>query len=207
MPSVDFHQLLAAARAGERSATERLIAELYPSVQSLVHTQLATDLRRKRPWLSAMFSTGDVVQEVFLNVIRGLDDFQGTHEAALVSYLATLVKNRLVDAVRFHEAMCRDVRRTPVRVEETEHLASGEEPGDLAAREEQLRLFTQVVSGLPMREQLLLRERLHGGQTFPQLATSLGYPSEDAARKAFHAVQARLLLRLRPITERSRDDG
>lgn len=207
MSSAELLRLLAAARSGDRSATERLTAELYPAVQALVHTSLASDLRRKRPWLSAMFSTGDVVQEVFLNVVRGFDGFHGTHEGALVAYLATLVKNRLVDAVRFHEAMCRDVRRTPVRVEDTDEPSRRDGPAEVAEREEQLRLFTQVLAKMPMREQLLLRERLHGSQTFQELADTLGYPSEDAARKAFHAVQARLLLRLRPMVDQRDGDG
>lgn len=197
MLSADFNAVLAAVRAGDRAALDRMVTSLYPPVRALVHSSLETDLRRKRPWLTAMFSTGDVVQEVFLSVVRDLEDFQGTHEGAFVNYLATLVKNRLIDAVRFHEAMRRDVRRSSERVGEQEEAPPGAGPVDLVEREEQLRAYARAIAMFPQREQLLLRERLHGTQTFKELAEMLGYPSEDAARKAFHAAQARLLLRLR----------
>ena len=105
MPDADFHDDLAAARQGERAALDRLFGEFYPTVQANVHRHLASDFRAKRPWIGAMFSTGDVVQEVFLCVLRCLDDFEGRTPAEFVGYLTTLTRNRIVDAVRFHEAV------------------------------------------------------------------------------------------------------
>ena len=149
-----------------------------------------------------MFSTGDVVQEVFCGVIRDLDGFHSVHDGAFVKYLATMVKNRLVDAVRFHEAMRRDVRRTRDQVDDDAAAASEHaDPRAVAEREDQLRAYARVVATFPQREQVLLRERLYGNQTFKHLAEVLSYPSEDAARKAFHTAQARLLLRLRSLEE------
>ncbi|MEZ5966177.1 MAG: sigma-70 family RNA polymerase sigma factor [Planctomycetota bacterium] len=197
----DFAEVLAAARAGDRAALDRLIAELYPKVRELVHASLATDLRRKRPWLTAMFSTGDVVQEVFCGVIRDLDGFHSVHDGAFVNYLATLVKNRLVDAVRFHQAMRRDVRRVGNPIDE-DAMARGVDPLAAAELEDELRAYTRALATFPQHEQLLLRERLNGARTFKELADLLGFGSEDAARRAFHAAQARLLLRLGQLESR-----
>ena len=193
----DFPQVLAAARSGDRAALDRLLTELYPKVRELVHASLSTDLRRRRPWLAAMFSTGDVVQDVFCGVIRGLDEFDSDYGGAFVNYLATMVKNRLLDAVRFHEAMCRDVRRASDSVDDRRDGSERDAPRRIAEHEDEIRAFTAVMASFPQREQLLLRERLSGTQTFKELAESLGYASEDAARKTFHSVQARLLIRLR----------
>lgn len=190
----EFPKVLAAARQGDREALDRLIAQLYPAVRDLVHASLATDLRRKRPWLTALFSTGDVVQEVFCGVIRDLDDFHSAHEGAFVNYLATMVKNRLMDTVRFHQAMRRDVRRTTDI--EGDDLAARSDPLEVAELEDELRAYARALATFPQREQLLLRERLNGTQTFRELAELLGYSSEDAVRRAFHAAQARLLVRL-----------
>ena len=173
--------LLTAARAGDRGAMDELFLRFYPSVRNMVHHSLATDLRRKRPWLAAMFSTGDVVQEVFQSVIRDMEHFDGESEGAFVAYLVTLIKNRLTDAIRFHEAMRRDSRRAPHAGDSLDdQAAESRDPAEIAAAEEQLRRY--------------IRERLHGTTTFAELAQQFGYPSEDAARKAFCAAQARLLL-------------
>jgi RNA polymerase sigma factor (sigma-70 family) len=205
MLSPDFAQTLAAARKGDRAALDRLLAEVYPQVRELVHAALATDLRRRRPWLTAMFSTGDVVQEVFCGVIRDLDGFEGVHAGAFVRYLATMVKNRLVDAVRFHEARRRDVRRARDHVD-PDSVGKPVDPSSLAEYQDELIAYTRALATFPQREQVLLRERLHGGQTFKDLASLLGYGSEDAARRAFHAAQARLLLRLGNLADGGRSD-
>ncbi len=187
--------LLTAARAGDRGAMDELFLRFYPSVRNMVHHSLATDLRRKRPWLAAMFSTGDVVQEVFQSVIRDMEHFDGESEGAFVAYLVTLIKNRLTDAIRFHEAMRRDSRRAPHAGDSLDdQAAESRDPAEIAAAEEQLRRYTRALATLGPRERTLLRERLHGTTTFAELAQQFGYPSEDAARKAFCAAQARLLL-------------
>jgi len=61
-----------------------------------------------------------------------------------------------------------------------------------------------VLDGFPARERALLSLRLEQQLEYEQLAQQLAFPSADAARKAFHAVQARLLLRLR---QRGLDPG
>ena len=197
----DFATVLAAARTGDRAALDRLLTELYPAVRELVHTSLATDLRRKRPWLTAMFSTGDVVQDVFCGVIRGLDDFHSVHDGAFVKYLATMVKNRLVDAVRFHEAARRDGRK---QIEEptaglAEVAADGREatPTLAASLGERAGLVREALAELPERHRRLLELRLLEDATFPAIREALGYASDETARQAFHDAQARLLVKLR----------
>jgi RNA polymerase sigma factor (sigma-70 family) len=197
MSADPFLDCIRAARGGDRGATEALIERFYPRVQSMVHRSLAAELLPKRPWLASMFSTGDVVQEVFVGVLRDLEAFAGLTESSFTSYLATAVKNRLIDAMRFHEAIRRDRRRTQ-DVEPMDDFGSATpEPASAAVRAEELELFCRVMASIPARERLLLRERIERGETFRSLAEQLGYPSEDAARKAFYTAQSRLVLRLR----------
>src|SRR5262249_40527748 len=70
-------------------------------------------------------------------------------------------------------------------------------PVTIAMNAEQLRIYREVLATFADRERVLLTLRLEEGVEFAQLAATLAYPSADAARKAFHTVQARLLLRLR----------
>jgi len=89
--------LLAAARAGNEPARAELVTRFYGRVQALVHGQIQRRLRAGGHGALARMSTGDVVQEVFLEVLRGLDRWEGTEEEAFVGLLATLVEHRLVD--------------------------------------------------------------------------------------------------------------
>jgi len=203
---IAFRETLIAARTGDTEARELLFRHVYPRVERMVHLSLARDLRRNRPWLLARFSTGDVVQEVFRSLIRDFDAFQGDSEAAFIGYLSMVVRNRLMDAVRFHEAAQRDGRRTSRVVEDV----PGEERA--AARDEEaipadeMERFRSALETFTERERLLLRARIEQGATFEDLAAMLGYPSKFAARRAFYAAQALLVIRLRQGGLRSPDD-
>lgn len=192
----DFDRRIEAVRRGDEAAINELFERYYATVRQIVHRGLADDLRRSRPWLGALFSTGDVVQEVFISVLRDLDTFSGDSEPQFVSFLATVTKSRLVDAVRFHEAMRRDRRRVGHTGDASELVQPNMNPADAAVSAEELGRFCAALTNFPERERLLLRRRLDSGATFDQLAQDLGYPSADAARKAFHAAQARLATRL-----------
>jgi RNA polymerase sigma factor (sigma-70 family) len=191
-----FRETLAAARRGDAAALERLFEGFYPRVQRMVHARLARDLRTTRPWLAARFSTGDIVQEVFRSVLEDLNGFEGTNDGAFAGYLAMVVRNRIVDAVRFHEAGARDGRRSRgVRDDADGERDQGDPAQDLVSAED-LERFQAALTTFPERVQLLLRARLERTESFPTLAQRLGYGSASAARRAFSAAQARLALLL-----------
>lgn len=194
-----LRSLIDRARDGRDSdARSQLIERYYPIVQRIVHKELGGRLRHRRPWLWAMFSTGDVVQEVFLAVIRELDEFRGDHEGALITYLAQTVRTRLIDAVRFHEAGRRDARRV------SHSLAAGCDaeqrhptPSNAAVLAEQMKAFEEALATLSPRDRDLIALRLEISAPFAKIAEELGIPSSDAARKAFATAQARMLVKLR----------
>jgi len=193
-----FEETLAAARAGDDAAVDALAGRFYPTVQRIVHQRLTFELRASRPWLAARFSTGDVVQEVFQGVLRDLTAFAGADEDAFVGYLAMVVRNRIVDAIRFHEADRRDVRRgTPPPPTEFGLAAPPDDPAESAAQQEFLERVLAALSQFEPREQLLVRARLEDTASFVELARQLGYGSESAARRAFYAAQAKLSLALK----------
>ena len=192
-----FRETLAAARAGDHDARESLIRHVYPRVERMVHMALAHDLRNGRPWLLARFSTGDVVQEVFRSLIQDLGAFAGETEGAFVGYLAMVVRNRLVDAIRFHESAQRDGRRTAPALDEGDEEPREPGPASAVLYDDELEHFRAVLATFPEREQLLLRGRLEQGLQFSDLAQALGLSSKFAARRAFYAAQALLVIRMR----------
>jgi RNA polymerase sigma factor (sigma-70 family) len=189
-------RMLEAARTGDEQALSDLFERFYPRVQGLVHRSLASDLRLNRPWLNSLFSTGDVVQDVFQSVLRDLDGFRGQDEDAFAGYLAIIVRNRLLDSIRFHQAARRDRRRVGSAVEDVDPASSAVGPSTQVTSAEDMARFSEALTTFPERERLLLRERLERNEQFQTLANRLGYPSADAARKAFYSAQARLLVRL-----------
>jgi RNA polymerase sigma factor (sigma-70 family) len=190
--------LLAAAKSGSMPARAALVARFHARVAALVHAQIQRRLRPQQHALLRLLSTGDVVQEVLLDVLKNLDRWDGDSEAAFTALLATLVEHRLLDQIRRSQAERRDVRRQADAGPGTAGVAQGGGgPATLAADAEQLAIYRDVLASFPERERALLALRLEDGVEFPELAQRLGWPSADAARKAFHAVQARLVLRLR----------
>ena len=197
----DLAQLITRARDHcDSEARNELINRYYPAVRRMVHADLQRQMRYRRPWLWAMFSTGDIVQDVFLGAIRDLKGFLGNDEGALIKYLSTLVRNRLIDAVRFYEANRRDARR--LRRDSTgsprpHPVAEDPTPSVAAALAEQVETFREVLESLSIRDRTLISLRLENEESFGEIAEQLSMPTADAARKAFVSAQARVLVKLR----------
>lgn len=154
--------------------------------------------RRSKPWLAALFSTGDVVHDVFLQVLRGMETFDGG-DADLRHYLAKAVTHRVLDYIRFYEAARRDGRRligVPVGAA-TAPARDADSPNEAAVRREEAALLAGALGALRPRDRQLLDLRLKQSKTYEGIAIALGLPSADAARKASHLAQARLLVALR----------
>jgi RNA polymerase sigma factor (sigma-70 family) len=178
-------------------------------VRAHVHQELQRDFRQGHRWLLALFSTQDVVQELFAAVVRGLADAEFEHEQALLAYLKTMVRNRLLDAVRFHEADKRDARRQaelPTGGIDALGPARGESPDLAAELAERIAVLREVLQTFQDRQRALLEMRLVDGATFKDICSALGYASDETARQAFWDAQAKLLVRLRARGVRAGND-
>jgi len=193
----EFAATLTAARAGNAEDLTVLFERFYPRVERMVHHALARDLRTSRAWLRTRFSTGDVVQEVFRSVLQDLSGFHGSTEVAFAGYLTIIVRNRLIDEIRHHEAASRDGRRTHRPEELEEPVSPHVGPSTDLISSEEVAQFNAVMATFDERDQLLLRARLERQASFQELADQLGYSSFYAARRAFHAAQAAFIVRMR----------
>ncbi len=197
----DLQPAIAAAARGDAAAVDRVVAACYETVRRLVHRDLDRDFRAHHKWMLPLFSTQDVVHEVLAAVVRDLDDTQFDDVAPFCAYLGTLVRHRLLDAVRFHEAARRDGRKQVG--EPTAGLAGvvadGREatPTLAASLGERAALVRESLAELPERQRRALEMRLLEDATFPQIRDALGYSSEATARQACLDAEARLLVKLR----------
>ncbi len=197
----DLQPRIVAAAAGDRDAQEQIVVRCLPAVRALVHHELQQDFRQRHRWILPLFSTQDVVHEVLTAVVQELADTQFAGPEPFCAYLGTLVRHRLLDAVRFHEAARRDGRR---QVGEptagmAEVAADRREAGPTLAASlgERAGLVRDALGELPERQRRLLELRLLEDATYPQIREALGYASDETARQACLDAQAKLLVKLR----------
>lgn len=191
-----FTELLQHVRAGQSDARDELFARVYPAVGPMVHRSLSRDVRRGRSWLQARFSTGDIVQEVCRAAFASLDAFAGETQEDFEAFLATLVRNRIIDAIRFHEAEQRDGRRSSGTDVDEEARIDEASPDEVASSREIDEEFRRALEIFPEREQILLRARLENTLSFAELTRILGYSSVTTAKRAFAEGRARLAARM-----------
>ena len=192
---------IVAAAEGDSAAQNRVVDDCYEHVKRLVHRDLEQDFRKRHKWIMPLFSTHDVVHEVLAAVVKDLQDTSFAGPEKFFAYLGTLVRHRLLDAVRFHEAARRDSRKQ--LAEPTAGLAAvaadGREatPTMAASLGERASLVRAALQELPERQRRMLELRLLEDATFPQIREALGYASDETARQACQDAQARLLVKLR----------
>lgn len=197
-----LRETLHSAARGDRAAIDKLLAEAYPEVRRLVHAQLARDHRPGNRWVGALFSTDDIVQDVFLGVIQGLGDFAGEADREFYGWIATQVKNRIVDRMRFHRAQRRDVRRQapPPDASGPPPIAAADPtPSRHAMLDERARLFELALATMTEREKQLWELRAEQDLGFAEIAERLAYADAESARSVFRALRAKLIVRLRRL--------
>lgn len=197
--TTSLQDLLRRSRAGDPDAKDELLRRIYPDVARQVHAALARGLRPRHPWALALFSTGDIVQEVFLAVVRCEPETGAHDERQLWSWLAAQVENRIVDRLRFHLAQRRNARQTMSLGTDTDALGiagSDPTPSALVALDERARIVLQALDELPPGDREMWRLRVDEERPFAAVAAALGLPSDESARSAFRRLQARLAMRL-----------
>lgn len=199
-----LEDLLARAAAGERAAEGELLRELYPDVERHVHAALEREFRAHNRWMTPLFSTSDIVQDVFLGVVRGLrDDLRGRRERELRAWVAAQVEHRILDRLRFWRAARRDARRDARPNEDVasalQPVAHDPSPSRCAALDERQRLLSDALGELEPEQRALWQLRAEGGLEFGAIAERLGLGNGEAARGAFRRLRARLTVRLRRL--------
>ena len=209
MDGMTYVALLAEAARGDEAARARLLEELYPEVQRQVHALLERDYRTKNHWIVPLFSTGDIVQDLFLGLGKELCAHDPARrdlpddEGSLRAFLAARIKNRIVDRMRFFTRQRRDARGMQ-RIE----TASGSalpvaspdpSPSTCASLEERGSLFADAFASLDAREHELWRLRYDEERPFDEIAANMKYKNGESARAAFRALRAKLAVRLRRL--------
>ncbi|MEZ5962362.1 MAG: sigma-70 family RNA polymerase sigma factor [Planctomycetota bacterium] len=203
-----WNELLRLAADGDEEARARLLREIYPKVEAQVHRNLDRDFRRRHPWMLQMFSTGDIVQEVFLAVVKSRPEAGARNEFELQAWLASQVQNRIVDRVRFHLAQRRNAQRARPLATDAGDAVAGRDPTPsvVAALDERARILEVALAELDERQRCLWQLRMVEECEFGDIARRLDLASEEAARSAFRRLQAKLAVRLHRLGVQSHGD-
>ena len=190
-PSGDtLHEVIVEAARGDPEALEKLLSFVRTQIAHGSTAHPGRDLR-------ALEDTQDVVQEVQLRLLRCLGKTPFSDWDALGRWIRLTARRVLRDRRRYFQAKKRSPGERILRPLSLDELdfepASCEDTPVAAALKSERRLAVlHALSRLPERKQLVIRLHEFEALSFPQIASRLGFPSSDAARKEY----ARALLSL-----------
>jgi RNA polymerase sigma-70 factor (ECF subfamily) len=181
----ETRSLIEASQAGDGAARERLFTRYLPRVRQAVALRMGRRLRQ-------LAELDDVVQEVFIRVLEGLERFEHRSEGSFRNWLARCVQREVADHARSLGRKKRGagmVRRFGDF--ESGVLASsifeGSEPtpSDFAGATELAEKIEDALLSMPQhhREIIVLRAVL--GMSYDEIAREIGVSRAGAVRVAY----------------------
>jgi RNA polymerase sigma-70 factor (ECF subfamily) len=167
------------ARAGDSEARDLLWRRLIPRLQRFAHGRLPRGAR-------GLLDTDDLVQDVLMKTLRGVERFDPHHSGALGGYLRDALLNRIRDEAR------RLGRRPVVSEAVSEPIAADLSPIEEAIEHEEFARYERAMLRITEGERELIHCRIELGLGFSDIARLLDKPSPDAARVATSRAVARL---------------
>jgi RNA polymerase sigma-70 factor (ECF subfamily) len=193
-----FQDLIARARAGDRAATDELLALIRPWLEQLARNHA-------RPH-TPDGSVSDLVQEAWLRAWQRLDQFQGTDDetqavAMFRAWLARIVTRLGLNAARDAAALQRSPPSQLLRLNGVASSDSGPRldpsaaeptPSAVAQTEERAQLVQQALGRLtdPL-DRDIVRLRFFEGLSLRQAAARLGC-NPETVRQRYHALLRQL---------------
>lgn len=188
MNAEPFDSLLERLRAGDRQAAEQLFTAYEPYLRMVVRCRLSNRLRAK-------FDSADVVQSVWVHVLRGLSQagWCFREEADLQALLATVARRRLISRYRHH----RTALEREIPGGELEMLPAPRQPrpSEVAQAEE---LWAHLLQLCPPAHHEILRLRRQG-LLLEEIATRTGM-HEGSVRRILRRLARQFASEQEPVT-------
>jgi len=167
-PTID---LVVRAKTGDDQAVEALLQRCVPALKRWAHGKLPQAARGAQ-------DTDDLVQNVVMQWLRRLPQFEPTQVGATMAYLRRSALNRIRDEVR------RMTRQPPPS--ELSHDVPSEAPTqlELAIQSEDYDRYRAALMQLRQRDRELVLARIEAEWNAAEIALYFDLPSVDAARMA-----------------------
>jgi RNA polymerase sigma-70 factor, ECF subfamily len=200
--------LLAAVRAGDRAAWERLLDRHRPKLRRMVAVRL--DRR-----LQGRIDASDVIQEAFIEADRRLADYLAGPDMPFHLWLRFLVGQRLLILHRQHlGTYMRDAGREQPWPDSTadglanQFLDRGPSPSEDAARQEALAHLRSALNDMDTTDREVLTLRHFEQLTNVEVAQVLGIEASAASKRYLRALERlQEVLEQRPDLFGPRDGG
>ena len=198
------------ASGGDLGAVHRLVSAHHARLRAIAERRLSGALRGR-------VDADDVLQLVYVDVVRRIGEFQEAGPGALFKWLCVILDSRIADAERRHRAAKRDVGREArggggaggtgdVSAYDTlaAHLAvDSVTPSRVAAREEAVSLVMTALAGLSEEHRRVVELRFLKGMTSEEVGREM---ERTAAAVRMRSGRAMLELR-RAVREIAGESG
>lgn len=189
---------LVRAVQGDLAAIQKLIVIHHQRLRVVADQRLASELRAK-------IEPEDLLQLVYVDVIRNIRAFQDHGPGSFFQWMVQILESRLVDVHRHYHAAVRDVRReirAPPSQSAYQSLAShlaldSQTPSRIAAREETEALLLAALAGLSDDHRRVLELRYLNGLPLARVAELM-----DRTEPAVQMLLLRAIRRLRESLQR-----
>ena len=189
-------QLVSAAQEGNAAALESLFSRYLPRVRHIVALRMGWRLRQ-------LVEIDDVVQEVLLDVFKGLDRFEQRSEGSFRNWLSRCVEREVVDTLRTQTRKKRgggEIRR--IGDYDASLLRSSifgvdlESPSQHVRAEELAERIQDALLEMPAHERDLIILRALCGMSYEEMASEFGMSREGTLRVAYSRALRKLEARL-----------
>jgi RNA polymerase sigma-70 factor (ECF subfamily) len=133
----------------------------------------------------------DLLQELFLEVIRDLGSFEVRSEASFLRWASVIARNNIRDRLRRRRESSLESFPELNPEERESHLDPS--PSTVVSRQEEAEDLRRALKRLPGDYRDVIRLRDFDGLPYRQIARLLGRPSENAVQMLHHRALARLL--------------
>ena len=197
MEDPSFGELLDRAKHGDQSALDSLHVLVRRELTAWASRALWHDLR-------ALAESQDLLQEVHVRICRSLAATRATTPDSFLNWVRSVAEHTLRDLRRHLSAHRRNpigTRKVTAPLSFQEHAldpsSSDTTPCTGAARREEQKRVMEALGHLAARDRAAIELRDFEGMEFAAIAQKVGFPSPEAARKAYR----RALIKLGKLLE------
>lgn len=176
-PRDPTRDLIDAARQGDDSAWRELDARFRRTLSRIAHS-------RRPPAVRGRVGTEDVVQSTLLSAYRGLHTYEDRGSGSFLSWLKTILRNRVAERVRSQSTQRRDPRlEQPLGEAAHQTPAVDPSPSGVAERAEVCSRLLGGIAALPSDVRGVIVMHFFEGLSTRRVAERLGTSDASVRRR------------------------
>lgn len=158
-------------KANEQAAN-KLIMKYYNEIFGFIYKQTLDQELAK-----------DITQEIFISMLRTIHGFEG--RASFRTWLYKIANSKLID---YYRSKSYKQNKQTVSIDEQRIHEAAVWPVDVATKDE-ARKILEVLSRFDRDIQQIVRLKIYGDYTFPEIAASLALPESTVKTKYYAAIR------------------